>query len=882
MTGSRKAFLLAMLLLFACLLAAPMEAAAQRIAVFPFDIYSDRDATILRSAIYNSMTLELGKVRTVQVIPRDQYSDLISGKPMDEALALAVGKQIRADYAIIGSLTQLGNRVSLDGKVINVATGAVTAGIFAQGTGIENTGSIATQLAREILARVSGRQVIARIELSGNRRIESTVIYNVIKSSKGKLYSEEDISGDIRAIYRTGYFTDVKADVTDSPEGKVITFILEERPFVNEIRIKGNDAVKADDIRGVLSFKVKQAYNPDRIKADTDKIKALYDDKGYYNAEISFSTEKVRDRDVNVIISINEGDLLYVKSITFVGNQALSEKELKKVLDVSEWTILSFMTDSGVFKKDKLRDNLNRVKVLYQNNGYIQAQVGEPEITHDKKWIYIKIPVSEGKQFKVGTVEITGDTLSVPRPELLDKLNIKKKDYYDREAVAKDIEYLTRVANNDGYAYAEIAPRVDTKDAEQKVDITYGIKKGSLVYFNRINITGNTKTRDKVIRRQLDFTEGDLYNSDKLKNSYARLNKMRYFEEVNFDTAKGPEANLTDININVKERPTGIFSVGAGYSAQDGAMLMAQVSQQNLFGRGQVLSLSGGIGTVNSSIDLSFTEPYLFDMPLWMKTDLWSMNRQYDTYNLNTKGIGATFGYPIWPTVSGYLGYRLALNDIKDVLPTAAQTIKDQAGQATSSGVIMALAKDTTDDPIFATSGSRNRGDINITGIIFGGDNDYVKYNYATSWFFRVPPFGEDLVFSPRGRIGYIQSAQDKPIPVYERYSVGGINSVRGLKDIGPRDPVTGDLIGGTTMLVFNFEFIFPILKNAGMKGVVFFDAGNAWNYGYYLNDLRKTAGAGIRWYSPLGPLRLEWGYILDRQPGEPAYRWDFSMGWFM
>jgi outer membrane protein insertion porin family len=882
MTGSRKAFLLAMLLLFACLLAAPMEAAAQRIAVFPFDIYSERDATLLRSAIYNSMTLELGKVRTVQVIPREQYGDLIGGKPVNETLALEVGKQIRADYAIIGSLTQLGNRVSLDSKVINVATGAVTAGIFAQGTGIENTGSIATQLSREILARVSGRQVIARIELSGNRRIESTVIYNVIKSSKGKLYSEEDLSADIRAIFRTGYFSDVKADVTDSPDGKVITFILEERPFVNEIRIKGNEAVKADDILGALSFKVKQAYNPERIKADTDKIKALYDDKGYYNAEITFSTEKVRDRDVNVIISINEGDLLHIKSITFVGNQALSEKELKTVLDVSEWTILSFITDSGVFKKEKLRENLTRIKVLYQNNGYVQAQVGEPEITHDKKWLYIKIPISEGKQFKVDKVEITGDTLSVPRPELLDRLNIKKKDYYDREAVAKDLEYLTRIAHNDGYAYAEITPRVETKDAVQKVDITYGIKKGSLVYFNRINITGNTKTRDKVIRRQLDFTEGDLYNSDKLKNSYAKLNKLRYFEEVNFDTAKGPEANLTDININVKEKPTGMFSIGAGYSAQDGAMIMAQISQQNLFGRGQVLALSAGLGSLTTNFDLSFTDPYLFDLPLWMKADLWNMTRQYDTYNLNSKGAGLMFGYPIFPYTTGYVGYRMAMNDVKDVLPTAAQTIKDQAGQTTSSTGSIAAGRDTTDDYIFPTMGSRNRGDVSITGTIFGGDNAFGKYNYSSSWFFRVPPFGEDLVFSPRARIGYLQPFENKAVPVYERYILGGINTLRGLKNVGPRDPVTGDILGGNSMLVFNFEFIFPILKNAGMKGVVFFDTGNAWNYGYYLNDMRKTAGVGIRWYSPLGPLRLEWGYVLDPQPGEEASRWDFSIGWYM
>jgi outer membrane protein insertion porin family len=882
MIGFRRIFSLAMFLFFAFLLAAPLKAEAQKIAVFPFDTYSERDATLLRNAIYNSMTLELGKVRTIQIISREQINPLIGAKHPDEALALSVGKQVRADYAIIGSLTQLGNRVSLDGKIINVETGAVTNGIFAQGTGIENTGSIAAQLAREILARVSGRQTIARIDLSGNRRIESTVIYHVLKSTKGKLYSEEDLSADIRAIYRTGYFTDVKADATDSPEGKVITFILEERPFVNDIRIKGNDAVKGDDIRGVLSFKVKQAYNPDRIKADTDKIKALYDDKGYYNAEVAFSTEKVKERDVNVIISIIENDQLYVKSIKFTGNQAITEKELKNLLEISEWSVLSFMTDAGVLRKDKLRDNLNRVKVLYQNNGYIQAQVGEPEITHDKKWIYLNIPVSEGRQFKVGKVEIEGDALSIPRQELLDKLNIRKKDYYDRESIAKDLDYLTRMAHNDGYAYVEVNPRTEIKEAEQKVDIAYGIRKGSLVYFNRINITGNAKTRDKVIRRQLEFTEGDLYNSDKLKNSYAKLNKMRYFEEVNFETAKGSTEGVTDINISVKERPTGMFSIGAGYSAQDGAMLMAQISQQNFLGRGQTLSLSAGLGTESTNFDLSFTEPYLFDTNIWSKADLWNAYKQYDTYNLTSKGFGVNLGYPIWERLMGYVGYRVAINDVKDVWLTAAQAIKDQAGETTISGVVTGLSRDTTDDSMFPTMGTRQRLGADINGTIFGGDQSYAKYNYSVSWFYAIPPFGEDLVFSPRGRIGYIQSFQTTPIPIYERYILGGINSLRGLKDIGPRDPVTGDLLGGTTMLLFNFEFIFPILKNAGMKGVVFFDTGNTWDYKYDLNDMRKTVGAGIRWYSPIGPLRMEWGYVLDRKTGEPDYRWDFTMGWNM
>lgn len=882
MTVPGKPRALAMLVILACLLAAPLEALAQRIAVFPFDIYSERDATLLRNAIYNSMTLELGKVRTVQVVPRDQFAALVGGKKADEELAVSVGRQVKADYVILGSLTQLGTRVSLDAKAVNVETGAAITGLFAQGTGIENTGAFAAQLAREVLARVSGKQVVARVELSGNRRIENTVIYNALKSAKGKLFSEEDLSADIRAIYRMGYFSDVKADVTDSPDGKVITFLLDERPFVNDIRIKGNEALSSDDIRGSLSFKAKQVYNPDRIKADTDKIKALYDDKGYFNAEISFATEKVRERDINVVIDIKENELLYVKSIEFVGNQAFTDKELKKLMETSEWTWLSWLTDSGLLKKEKLRDGINRVKVFYMNNGYIQAQIGEPDITHDKKWIYVKIPVSEGRQFKVGKVEITGDGISVPRQELLDKLNIRKKDYYDREAIAKDVEYLTRMTQNDGYAYAEISPRTQTKEAEQKVDIGYDIKKGNLVYFNRVNISGNTKTRDKVIRRQLDFTEGDLYNSDKLKNSYARLNRLRYFEEVNFQTAKGPEENLTDINIGVKERPTGLFSIGAGYSGQDGAMIMAQIAQQNLFGRGQSLSLQTALGWENSTIDLSFTEPYLFDMPLWMKADIWKTYREYDTYDLDTRGAGVTFGYPFWERVMGYLGYKFAINDVKNVLDTASQTIKDQQGETTQSGILTALARDTTDDAVFPSSGSRNRVAGDFFGGIFGGDVAFGKYNGSSSWFFRVPPFGEDLVFSPRARIGYIQAYEGKEIPVYERYVLGGINSIRGLKDVGPRDPVTGDVIGGTTMLLFNFELIFPLIKNAGMKGVVFFDTGNAWENEYDLGDMRKTAGAGIRWYSPIGPLRLEWGYVLDPKDGEPAYRWDFTIGWFM
>jgi outer membrane protein insertion porin family len=479
----------------------------------------------------------------------------------------------------------------------------------------------------------------------------------------------------------------------------------------------------------------------------------------------------------------------------------------------------------------------------------------------------------------VGKVAISGDELTTPRADLLAKLQINKKDFFDREAIMKDIDFLTQECNDEGFANADVAPRTEPQEKTQTVDVTYQIAKGKLVYFNRINITGNTKTRDKVIRRELSVIEGDLYSRTKLKNSYMALNRLRYFEEIDFQAEKGPAETLTDVNIRVKEKATGMFSVGAGYSALDHAVISAQVSQQNLFGRGQTLSLKAALGSSSSLYDLSFVEPWLFDMPLWSKFDIWNLYREYDSYNLDSKGFGATFGYPLWPKVTGYIGYRLSIDNVKDILDTASYYIKKQAGQTTSSGVTLSLTRDTTDDAMLPTKGSRNSASVEYTGGPLLGDVSFTRYGAISSWFFPLPL---DTVFGIRGRIGYMYGNEGKEVPIFERYYLGGINSLRGLRLVGPTDPTTGEVIGGLTMLNFNVEYIFPLIKNAGMKGVVFYDTGNAWESGYDFGDMRKTAGVGVRWYSPIGPLRLEWGYVLDPKVNEAASRWEFSIGMFM
>ena len=731
----------------------------------------------------------------------------------------------------------------------------------------------------DILSRITADQRIVRVEFKGNRKIEGSAISQGLKSAPGNIFTEADLSSDIKTIFKMGYFDDVTVDVTDAPEGKVITFSVVEKPMITEILIKGNKAVKRDDIESAMTVRTKQTSNPEKLRADIQKIKALYDSKGYYNAEILSEIEKAGERDVRVVITIAENERLFIKNIVFEGNRTFTTKELKNMMTTNEWGIFHVLTDSGVLKKDQLKQDVGKINAFYLNNGFINAHIGEPVIIPERDGITIKIPVSEGKQFRVGKVSISGDELATPRADLMAKLQIVKKEFFDREAIMKDMDFLMQVCNDEGFANADVAPRTEPQEQTQTVDVTYQIKKSKLVYFNRISITGNSKTRDKVIRRELSVVEGDLYSRTKLKNSYAALNRLRYFEEIDFQAEKGPDETLTDVNIHVKEKPTGMFSIGAGYSAMDHAIITGQVSQQNLFGRGQTLSLKASLGASSSLYDVSFIEPWLFDMPLWSKFDIWNLYREYDTYNLDSTGFGATLGYPLWPYVTGYVGYRLSTDNVKDIKDTAASFVRRQAGQTTSSGVSLTLTRDSTDDTMFPTTGSKNSASVEHTGGPFLGDVSFTRYGGTSSWFFALPL---DTVFGIRGRIGYMKGNEGKEVPVYERYYLGGINSLRGLRSVGPTDPATGDIIGGLTMLNFNAEYVFPLIKNVGMKGVVFFDTGNAWESGYNLADMRKTAGAGIRWYSPIGPLRLEWGYVLDPKVNESASRWEFTIGMFM
>ena len=875
------------------LLSAAHSQEVKKISILPFEIYSKGNDTAIRNSLYKSLIDELKKEKLVEVIPADAY--LRSNIKFDKQQAIEIGKKMGVGFVVFGSLTQLGESLSFDAQIIDVSREIALSGFSTQGKGLDDVGTMAIKLKTEILTRAGLIQKIVKIEIKGNLKIEASAILQQIKSKVGKPFWEADISADIKTIFKMGFFLDVTADAISTPEGKEVTFTVQEKGLISDIRINGNKALSKDDIQEVLTIKVRQSLNQEKIKADVEKIKDLYETKGYNNAEITDKVEKDGEKDFRIIFDIKENNKIYVKTITFEGNEAYSSKELKNMMSSTEYTIFSFFSDSGMLKREQLKQDVNKLSTYYFNNGFINSQVGEPEITQDEKGIYIKIKIKEGKRFKFGKIEISGDSLLKPQAELLKELKIKTENYYDRESLSKDINFLTESCNDEGYANADVNPKVNIRDKEQLVDIDFQLKKGELVYIHNISITGNTITRDKVIRRQLEVVEGSLYSSSKLKNSYGNLNRLRYFEEVDFQTEKNPEKNEMDINIRVKEKNTGMFMIGAGYSATEQAVVMAQIVQQNFLGYGQILSLKGSLGSTTQNYELSFTEPWLLDLPLWSQVHIWNYQQISDSYTLNTMGGGVTLGYPIWERIVGYVGYNYTVTDVKNInYYTATDYVIAQEGQRTASAVTLSLGRNTTDDNMFPTKGTNTSISVQHVGPPLGGDVKFTKYSAGATVYY---PLFWDMVFATKGRIGYLQnndvsdilnndgSIKSSKIPINERYVLGGISSLRGLRYIGIENSGTGDVIGGISMLVFNFELVFPLIKDAGMKGVVFFDAGNTWDGGYYLDDLRQTAGVGIRWYSPIGPLRLEYGYVLNRGKDlndETKGRWEFTIGMFM
>ena len=707
--------------------------------------------------------------------------------------------------------------------------------------------------------------LIKELTVEGNRRVQEAVILGRVRSAVGAPFNPSQASEDIRSIFGLGFFDDVQLKVEDFEGGVKVTYVVVERPFVRDVEFVGSSRLSATELQDKVELRLGSVYNPVEVQRAIDKLRESYEEEGYFEAKISSEVEKFSDGDVKVVFTINEGRRITIDKIVFRGNKGLTDRQIKEVMATRE---RQYFILRGTVQRQRLDEDIDRIISLYQDTGYIQARVERSDVAvdRDKALVTITIDVVEGLQYKVGNIVLTGVTL-LPEAELRRQLKFKTGDVFSRGGLRDGIRSMTDLYSTIGRASADIVPRTDSQPASRTVDITIEITEGPEVYVERINITGNTRSEDRILRRELPFVEGDLFTLQKLQRAKQRLINLGYFETVNVVTVPGTAKNRIIVNVEVTERPTGLFSIGGGYSSADSFVGTLDISQNNFLGRGWQLGLRIRAGAQTQQGQISFTEPWLFDQPLAAGFDLFSTSRSFDEYQYDTLGGNLRMSHPFAEYWRWNAAYRLTRDKISDV--TSADTLlKEQEGTRVTSAIVAGVARDSRDNIQSPSRGGVTSFNFDFAGL--GGDSKYVKLVASATYFYPIW-FGH--ILSGRIEAGYgFGWAEDgltgkTELPVFERFYLGGPNTVRSFKarKISPIDSA-GQRIGGNGYDLGNVEYLIPLPYDFRLAG--FIDVGNVYGNGtdFDLTDQRYAIGGGVRWRSPFGPIRIDYGINPDRR----------------
>ncbi|MGE0526449.1 MAG: outer membrane protein assembly factor BamA [Bdellovibrionales bacterium] len=761
--------------------------------------------------------------------------------------------------------------------------------------------SPSTAAARTTEAPVRGGPV-RKIVIAGNKKIEADAIRAKLVTREGEAYDPEKIRKDIQEVFSMGYFYNVEVDRSDGAE-ITLTYTVTEKPSIVEIEYAGNSELEDDELKEAAGIKPYEILDMSKIREATEKMEKLYEDKGFFLARVNSKLVPVEGEagGTKLVFDIKENDKVKVKRISFIGNKALNSGKLKAVMATKEGGFFSFISGSGAYKQEAFDRDMQMLNILYFNEGYVQVKIDRPQVnvTPDKKAIYVSIRIEEGDQFRVGSVDFTGDLL-FPRDELFETTKIEEQDIFRYQILQEDLRALQAKYGDLGYAYANPIPKTRIRESDKEVDITFDIDKGHKDYIGDINVVGNTKTRDKVVRRELRLTEGELYNETRRRESLANVRRLGYFEEVNFNT-KTPKGRpeIMDIDIVVKERNTGSIQVGAGYSNFNGFVFNGQVNQSNFLGKGQKLGVSIDLSKRQQLYKFNFTEPYFNDTEWLLGFDAYRSQRSLFDYDETKTGGAVRVGHPLAPYLDGSIRYKMDETELElDPTNGDPDLFPVETANGTTSSVTFALEYDKRDDRFAPTKGIFSSVSLEYAGV--GGSKNYTKgfgtFRYYKSLFW-------DVVWRNNITYGFISSNESgRPPPFNELFLLGGANNLRGFDwfSVGRRkrsqaaydraiqSGSTADEAhyralrpyGGTQQIYYNLEFQFPMISEAGINGVVFYDIGNADDQ-LILNDLRQDVGFGFRWYSPIGPLRFEWGFPLQRKRhfDEDAVNFEFAIG---
>lgn len=720
---------------------------------------------------------------------------------------------------------------------------------------------------------------VTAVEVEGNKIVSTATVLTKVKTRPGDRLSQDTVDEDIKRLYGTGFFTDVSAKIEPYREGKMVRFVVRERPLVVSVVITGNRHLREAKLKEELRTKEQELLDRRELKQDIERIGQMYRTKGFYLVEVSHDV-KINEstNKATVFLTVNEGRKIRVRRVLFEGNQHFSARRLRKAMATKQ--SLWIMTP-GYYRPEVLQEDVERIKALYRSQGYSDAEANAEAVFDERKrWLDVRVTVQEGPEYLVGEVNFRGVT-KIAVEQIQEDLELVPGEPFSQERMFQDVGKIQSAYFSKGYMAASVHPATALNPDTQRVDVTYEATEGEIAYVGLVEIRGNVKTRDAVIRRELRLAPGDRFDGDKLRRSKERLYNLGYFEEVTLETVPADEPHQRNLVVTVKETKTGEISFGGGFSSVDSFIGFAEIVQRNfdLFnwptfvGGGQELRFRVLAGTRRRNFELSFTEPHLLNLPYLFGFDLFNTTRTRGegfSFEQNRKGGALRLGRELGDLDRVDLRYRLEEVRVSDVADDASQALKDELGSNVISSVLVSYNRDTRDNVFNPKSGYLVTNGAELAGSALGGDKDFWKWTSSGSVFFQ--PFIKEQVLEFRLQLGWVNDyGGSETVPIFERFFAGGADSIRGYKErrVGPKDPVTNDPIGGESMALFNAEYTVPMVDF--LKGAAFFDIGNVWGRvgDFAQGSFKSGVGAGVRIKTPFGPVRLDYGWPINPDSNE-------------
>lgn len=727
------------------------------------------------------------------------------------------------------------------------------------------------------------------IDIQGTRRIENETVKTYLDLKKGALMDEEAVDGAVKTLFATGLFSDVKITMDKG----VARVVVQENPLVHAIFFEGNKALEEEALHSEVLLKSRAVYTPRKLQNDADRLVEVYKRSGYFAVQVVPQIVPKDQNRVDIVFEIKEGSKTVVKKINILGAKAFSSITLRDKMATKERAWYRFLATTDTYDPDRLKYDLELLRRFYWTQGYVDFDIKNAlaELSSDKESFVITIEVSEGARHRFGTSDI-----SVALPEYQDSgklhklIDFKAGDFFDTTRVEASVDALTAHFTERGYAFAEVVPDLQKNEAEKTVDIAFQVRESSKVFINRIDIQGNSRTLDKVVRREFRIKEGDAFNSSQLQRSQQRVRDLDYFSRVDLQTQPVPGRDgLTDIIMQVEEKSTGAFNVGIGWSSYDGMLFETGIVERNILGTGNIASINAMFSERETQYTMGLTNPYFMGRNLLAGIDVFQTtydNEDESSYSYETVGATLRFGWNYTDRFRQSARYTVRQDDINDVESDASIYIKDQQGKRTVSLLGQELVYDRRDSKISPTQGYYLSWGADVAGL--GGDAKYARTSLTGIRYF---PVAEDVIFSVRGDAGHIWGLGGQDIRVNDRYFLGDI-SLRGFEygGVGARDKTTDDALGGNWYATASAELTFPIglPKEVGIKGKVFSDIGvigKPDNFDSaqidYSSQPRAAVGTGILWQSPMGMINFDFSYPIVKNSRDKTrvFRLNFGKG---